>query len=161
MTNTKIGHKNKFFLYHVYKEPNFMAYIIMQIRFYVLSWYYGASEVKHLFTRANISHEPRSGSRAICLFRPLNYFPLTQKKTHFLHLQCFKQIPFLKFSEKRYKFKIPKVTGTYPHLMYWSLRMWLVQLPNYLLTVVSSGIGSNVFFFWFNEGNTKLLDLVL
>ena len=42
----------------------------------------------------------------------------TQKKdTHALYLQCFQQGPFLKFSDKRYKIKIPTATGTYHHFM--------------------------------------------
>ena len=41
-----------------------------------------------------------------------------RKKTHSLYLQCFQQRPFLKFSEKSYKFKTPMVTGTLLHLMY-------------------------------------------
>ena len=68
---------------------------------------------------ANKSREPRSGSRTICLFRATILSPWTQKKdTHSLYLQCIQQGPFLKFSDKRYKFKIPTATGTLHHFMY-------------------------------------------
>ena len=33
-----------------------------------------------------------------------------KKDTHSLYLQCFQQGPFLQFSDKRYKFKIPTAT---------------------------------------------------
>ena len=44
----------------------------------------------------------------------LRFIPHEQKKkdTHSLYLQCFQQGPFLKLSNKRYKFKIPTATGT-------------------------------------------------
>ena len=35
-----------------------------------------------------------------------------KKDTYSLYLQCFQQGPFLKFSDKRYEFKIPTATGT-------------------------------------------------
>ena len=35
-----------------------------------------------------------------------------KKDTHSLYLQCFQQGPFLKFSNKRYKFEIPTATVT-------------------------------------------------
>ena len=47
-----------------------------------------------------------------------------KKDTHSLYLQCVQQRPFLKFSEKSYKFKILTVTDTKLHLMYKSLRQW-------------------------------------
>ena len=48
----------------------------------------------------NKSRELRSGSRTICLFRAPIHSPWTQKKdTYSLYLQCFKQGPFLKFSD--------------------------------------------------------------
>ena len=42
------------------------------------------------------------------------FFPMNPEKrdNHSLYLQCFQQSPFLKFSEKSYRFKIPAVTGT-------------------------------------------------
>ena len=40
-------------------------------------------------------------------------FPMNpEKDTHSLYLQCFQQGPFPKFSDKRYKYKIPTATGT-------------------------------------------------
>ena len=49
----------------------------------------------------NKLHEPRSRSRAICLFCDTIHSPWTQKKdTHSLYLQCFQQRVFLKFCKK-------------------------------------------------------------
>ena len=82
----------------------------------------------------NKSREPRSGSRAICLFRTAIHFPWTEKKrsqftrfvcsalrfitneprkkdTHSLYLQCLQQRPLLKFSEQSKKFKFPAEIG--------------------------------------------------
>ena len=60
----------------------------------------------------NKSRKLRSSFRMICLFRTTIRYPWTQKKdTYSLYLQCFQQGPFLKFSDKRYKFKIPTATG--------------------------------------------------
>ena len=60
----------------------------------------------------NKSREPRSGSRAICLFRTAIHFPWTEKKdTHSLYLQCLQQRFLLKFSEQSKKFKFPSEIG--------------------------------------------------
>ena len=82
----------------------------------------------------NKSRKPRSGSRAICLFRTAIHFPWTEKKwseftrfvcsalrlisheprkkdTHSLYLQCLQQRPLLKFSEQSKKFKFPAEIG--------------------------------------------------
>ena len=54
----------------------------------------------------------------------LRFIPHEPRKIrHSLYLQCFQQGLFLKFSDKRYKFKIPTATGTEYHFMYKSLRM--------------------------------------
>ena len=69
-----------------------------------------------------------------------------KKDTHSLYLQCFQQRPFLKFSEKSFKFS----NGPSLHLTYLSLRMWFNPLPNSLLTLF---IGN-----WtekFQQGSTK------
>ena len=61
----------------------------------------------------NKTCELRSGSPAICLFHSTIHSPWTQKKRHsFLIFTLLPKRPFLKFSEKSYKFKIPAVTGT-------------------------------------------------
>ena len=59
------------------------------------------------------SREPRSGSRAICLFRTAIHFPWTEKKkdTHSLYLQCLQQRFLLKFSEQSKKFKFSSEIG--------------------------------------------------
>ena len=82
----------------------------------------------------NKSREPRSGSRAICLFCTAIHFPWTEKKrsqftrfvcsalrfisheprkkdTHSLYLQCLQQRPLLKFSEQSKEFKFPAEIG--------------------------------------------------
>ena len=82
----------------------------------------------------NKSREPRSGFRAICLFRTAIHFLWTEKKrsqftrfvcsalrfisheprkkdTHSLYLQCLQQRPLLKFSEQSKKFNIPAEIG--------------------------------------------------
>ena len=60
----------------------------------------------------NKSREPRSGSRAICLFRTAIHFPWTEKKdTHSLYLQCLQQRSLLRFSEQSKKFKFPSEIG--------------------------------------------------
>ena len=41
-----------------------------------------------------------------------------EKDTHSLYLQCFQQGPFLKFSDQRFKFKIPTAAGTYHQFLY-------------------------------------------
>ena len=47
----------------------------------------------------------------------LRFIPHEPRKrdTHSLYLQCFQQVPFLKFSDKRCKLKIPTATGTVKH----------------------------------------------
>ena len=60
-----------------------------------------------------IGREPlRSGSRPIYLFRATIHSPWTQKKKTLIPYiyNASNEGPFLKFSEKNYKFKIPTVT---------------------------------------------------
>ena len=74
----------------------------------------------------NKSREPRSGSRAICLFRTAIFAVLVRfvcsalrfisheprkKDTHSLYLQCLQQRSLLRFSEQSKKFKFPSEIG--------------------------------------------------
>ena len=61
---------------------------------------------------------PVNLGRSVC--SALRFIPHEPRKKTLipLYLQCFQQGPFLNFSEKRYKFKIPTATGTLHHFMY-------------------------------------------
>ena len=121
-----------------FKIYNFKIWTLLLTNFEALSFFSRFME-NESERGTNKSCEPRKSSRVICsfFFCAQIHSPWTQKKdTHSLYWQHFQQRPFLKFSEKSYKFKILTVTGTSHHFMYWSLRMWFSQLPNYFLTVV-------------------------
>ena len=63
----------------------------------------------------NKSREPRSVSLGRFVSSAHRFiFPWTKKKdTHSLYLQFLQHVPYLKFSDKRYKFKLPTAKGTY------------------------------------------------
>ena len=83
--------------------------------------------------------------RFVC--SPLPFIPHEPRKKD---TQCFHQRPFLKFTEKIYKFKFPLVT--YNLIWCKSLRMWFDQLQGTTCWLCSSGIESKIFA-WFNEGD--------
>ena len=74
--------------------------------FWVHGEWIGARDKQIAWTAKRFSYDlfvPRSDS-----------FPMNPEKkdTHSFYLQCFIKGPFIKFSDKRYKFKFPTATGT-------------------------------------------------
>ena len=65
-----------------------------------------------VFFSGFMGKESERGSRTILFRASIHSHEPRKKDTHSLYLQCFQQEPFLKFSDKSYKFKIPKATGT-------------------------------------------------
>ena len=96
---------------------------------------------------------------SIDLFLPrYDSFPMNPEKkdTHSLYLQCFQQKPFLKFSEKSYKFKIPTVTAIDLHLMYKSLRKWFGPTAELFVDSIHREMNWKILA-GFNEGNMEPL----
>ena len=80
-----------------------------------------------------------SGSRELFVQRSY-LFPMNPQKRHSfliqMYLQCFHQRPFLKFTEKSYKFKFPLVMGTFETSF--DVSHCACDLPNYRDLLVDS-----------------------
>ena len=80
-----------------------------------MSVFLGGSRGNESELGTNKSREPQSGSRATYWFRAPIHSPMNPvKKTLIPYIYNASSIdPFKKFSDKPFKFKIPKVTGTF------------------------------------------------